>query len=221
MSFILTMKRFGFVALLCALLSACASSDPVKYTGIDSAAQLSTNTGDRTGRVPFSYEQPVDWSRYRSVQVAPVIVYGGADHQFGDMSDADKGALASYMQQRFVDALRQRFALTQTPRDDTLLIRLTLTGAKTNTAVLSTLTRFDIGGGLYNAVQNARDREAMIGGSVIYAVEIYDARERRLLKAFISKQYPKPWDIGASMGALSASRAGIDKGAEALVAQLR
>jgi hypothetical protein len=215
------MKPLGFIALLCALLTACASSDPVKYSGISSTNVLTSNADDSTGRVPFSYSLPVDWSSYRTAVVAPVVIYRGVDHQFGSMSEEDKAALAGYMQQKFTEELRSRFTLSETPAGNTLLVKLTLTGANTNTAVLSTFTRFDIGGGLYNAVQNVRDREALIGGSVIYSVEIYDARDQRLLKAFITKQYPKPWDIGASMGALSASKAGIEKGARALLTQLR
>ncbi len=218
---ILTVKRSGFIALLCALLAACASPDPVKYSGIDSAGALAANAGDGTGRVPYAYDQPVEWNRYRAVMVAPVTIYRGGDNQFGSMAEEDKASLATYMQQKFIEALRSRFTLADAPQEKTLLVKLTLTGAQTNTAVLSTFTRFDIGGGIYNAIQNARDREALIGGSVIYAVEIYDAGDKRLLKAFITKQYPKPWDIGASMGALSASKAGIDKGATALMAQLR
>ncbi|WP_075256604.1 DUF3313 domain-containing protein [Herbaspirillum camelliae] len=221
MSSSLKVKRLCVVSLICATLTACASSDPVKYTGIDSSNALTKNTSDSSGRIPYSYSQAVDWSRYEVVAVAPVTIYAGADNQFGSMSEEDKATLASYMQQKFAEALRSRFRVSSSPSGKALLVRLTLTGAETNTAFLSTFTRFDIGGGLYNAVQNARDREALIGGSVIYSVEIYDAQDNRLLKAYITKQYPKPWDIGASMGALSASKAGIDKGAKALLAQLR
>lgn len=213
--------RLGSGLLLAAVLTACASNDPVKYSGIESARLLTTNDADKTGRLPYVYTQPVDWSRYTSAIVAPVTIYRGPDNQFGNMSEEDKSVLARHMQQAFETALRSRFAAPAGGSGRTLEIRLTMTGAAENTAVLSTFTRFDIGGGLYNAVQNARDREALIGGSIIYAVEIYDTTDRKLLKAFITKQYPKPWNIGASIGALSASKAGIDKGAQALLAELR
>lgn len=213
--------RLALSLLVAAALTACASNDPIKYSGLDSARLLTTNTADQTGRLPYVYAQPVDWSRYTSAVIAPVSIYRGADNQFGSMSEEDKQDLARYMQQRFDTALRSRFPAPGGPREKTLEIRLTLTGAAENTAVLATFTRFDIGGGLYNAVQNVRDREALIGGSINYAVEIYDAADRKLLKAFITKQYPKPWNIGASIGALSASKAGIDKGAQALLAELR
>jgi hypothetical protein len=41
------------------------------------------------------------------------------------------------------------------------------------------------------------------------------------LSAFVSKQYPPPYDIKASIGALAAAEAGLDTGADALVGQFR
>ncbi|MEH2469936.1 hypothetical protein V1281_000817 [Nitrobacteraceae bacterium AZCC 2161] len=58
-------------------------------------------------------------------------------------------------------------------------------------------------------------------GSVIYAVEIFDAATSRLLSAFVSKQYPNPYNIKASVGPLAAAEVGIDKGADALMAHMR
>ena len=57
-------------------------------------------------------------------------------------------------------------------------------------------------------------------GSVIYGVEIFDAPSSRLLGAYVTKQYPNAYDIRASIGALDAATAGIDRGADAFVAQL-
>lgn len=58
-------------------------------------------------------------------------------------------------------------------------------------------------------------------GSVIYATEIYDASDLRLLEAFITKQYPNSMNIGATFGSLDAAEAGINKGAEAMLEQFR
>jgi hypothetical protein len=99
-------------------------------------------------------------------------------------------------------------------------VRLTLTGAVANTPVLGTLSRFDLAGAVYNGVQAARDGEGMMTGSVIYGVEIFDAPISRLLGAYVTKQYPNAYDIKASVGALAAATAGVDKGADALMAQL-
>lgn len=135
------------------------------------------------------------------------------------MSDKDKTTLPAYMQTRFADKLRGRFALVTARGPNTLRVRLTLTGAVANTSVLGTLSRFDLAGAVYNGVQAARDGEGMMTGSVIYGVEIFDASTARLLSAYVTKQYPGAYDIKASVGALAA--AGIDKGADAFIAQLR
>ena len=87
--------------------------------------------------------------------------------------------------------------------------------------MLGTLSRFDMAGAVYNGVQTARDGEGSLTGSAIYAVEIFDAATSKLLSAFVTKQYPSPYDIKASVGPLAAAEIGIDKGADALVAQFK
>ncbi|AIY42899.1 hypothetical protein LT85_3741 [Collimonas arenae] len=219
----LSMKasRLALVVLCGVALAACSSIQPVPYSGISSSSVLTANTKDDSGRIPYSYSTPVDWSKYNRIIIDPVTAYRGPDQQFGDMDEKDKATLVSYMQTQFTEKLKTRFLVTSNASANTLRVKLTLTGAATSTPVLSTFSRFDLGGGPYNAVQTARGKEGLFTGSVIYAVEIYDAPNDRLLSAFITKQYPSPWNIGATMGSLAASKAGIEKGADALVAQLK
>jgi hypothetical protein len=209
------------IAALCAALAGCGSADPVAYSGIMSSSQLAPNPRDDSGRIPYRYSVPVDWGTYNRIIIDPVVIYRGADQQFGDMSEDDKAGLAGYMPAQFAEKLRTRFTLASNPAPNTLRVRLTLTGASTNTPVLSTFTHFDLAGGLYNGVQAVRGGEGALSGSVIYAVEIYDAPTNRLLSAFITKQYPGPLNIVASMGSLAAAKTGIEKGADALVTMLK
>jgi len=206
--------------LLCVAAAGCASVAPVPYSELASSAYLAPDKSDASGRVPYRYSTPVDWRAYNKVILDPVVVYRGRDHQFGDMSSKDKATLAAYMQTRFADRLRGRFALVQERGPNTLRIRLTLTGAVANTPVLGTLSRFDMAGAIYNGVQAARDGEGTMTGSVIYGVEIFDATSSRLLSAYVTKQYPAAYDIKATAGALAAATAGLDKGADALMTQL-
>lgn len=216
------MYKAGFttVAALFAL-AGCSSADPVAYRDLASSAYLAPNSQDDTGRVPYRYAAPANWRSYDRMIIDQVVVYRGSDHQFEDMSEEDKQTLATYMQEQFTEKLKGRFLLTNTPDPKTLRLRLTLAGAAENTPVLGTLSRFDLAGGLYNGVQSIRGREGTLTGSVIYVVEIYDAMTNRLLTASVMKQYPSPINIGASLGSLAASKTGIEKGAEALVAQLK
>jgi hypothetical protein len=208
-------------AALCAALAGCTSPDPVAYAGLASSPALAPNPGDESGHVPYRYAGPVDWRSYDRVIIDPVAIYRGTDHQFGDISEKDKTRLANYMQAQFAKKLRTRFALAGNPAPNTLRLKLTLTGASASTSVLSTFSRIDIAGGLYNGVQAVRGGEGSFTGSVIYAVEVYDAPTNRLLSAFITKQYPGSMNIGATLGSLDAAETGIDKGAYALAAQLR
>jgi hypothetical protein len=198
------------------LLAACASPDPVAYGDLASSSYLKPNRGDQSDHLPFAYSSPVDWHRYAKVLVEPVAIYGGADNQLAELSSEDRADLAAYMQSQFSAALAKRFRLAEIPARDTLRIRLTLTGAATNSALLSTFAHFDLAGSLYNGVQAVRGGEGMMMGSVSYAVEICDSASNRLLEAFVAKQYPGAYNIGATFGSLAAARTGIDKGAEAL-----
>ena len=206
--------------VLCVSMGGCASVAPVPYSELASSAYMAPDKSDASGRVPYRYSTPVDWRAYDKVMLDPVVVYRGRDHQFGDMSDRDKATLAAYMQNCFADRLRGRFALVRERGPNTLRVRLTLTGAVANTPVLGTLSRFDMAGAIYNGVQAARDGEGTMTGSVIYGVEIFDASTSRLVSAYVTKQYPGAYDIKASVGALAAATAGLDKGADALMAQL-
>lgn len=212
--------RLSAVAV-CVVLAGCGSIEPVAYTGIASSSQLRSDPNDTSGRVPYRYSTQVDWRFYDKLILDPVEIYRGSDSQFGDMSEQDKTSLIQYMQTQFAVKLGSRFQLTNVAAPGTLRIKLTLTGADTNTPFLSTFTRFDIGGGLYNGVQAIRGREGVMTGSVIYAVEIYDAPSDRLLDASITKQYPGAYNIGATFGSLTAAQSGIKKGAAALVEQFR
>jgi len=201
-------------------LAACASPEPVAYSGIASSTQLVPSKKRDSATVPFRYAAPVDWRSYSRIIIEPVAIYGGPDQQFGDMSEADKVELANYMRSRFTEKLGTRFVRATDAAPNTLRLKLTLTGAATNTPVLATLSRLDIAGGLYNGVQAVRGREGTFTGAVMYAVEIYDAPTDRLLNAFVAKQFPGALNITAGLGSLAAAKTGIDKGADALAEEL-
>jgi hypothetical protein len=204
-------------ATLCTGLVACGSPQPVASSGIASSSKLSPDKGDDDAQVPYRYSTQVDWRTYSRAIIEPVTVYQGRDAQFDDVSANDKAELAAYMRSRFTEKLRGHFAVATDPAPNTLRLKLTLTGAATNTPVISTFSHLDLAGNLYNGIQAVRGHEGMISGSVSYAVEIYDASTNRLLSAFVSKQYPNAMNIMASFGSLAAAKTGIEKGAEALV----
>lgn len=202
------------------VLSGCASTEPVAYSDIAASSRLAPNRDDRSGREPYAYAALTDWRQYRQVILEPVEIYRGADNQFVKISEADKLRLTVYMRQQFAQKLGEVLNVTDQPAPDAIRVKLILTGARTTTAFLGTLSHFDLAGGAYNAVQGARGKEGVLTGSVMYAVEIEDAATGRLLSAYVAKQYPNAMNIKATFGPLGASMAGVRKGADDLARKL-
>jgi hypothetical protein len=71
-----------------------------------------------------------------------------------------------------------------------------------------TFTRVDIGGNIYNGVQAAVGGRGAFTGEAIYAVEIYDANTDRLLEAYVTQRYPRPYNLTATFGSLTAAEVG-------------
>lgn len=209
-----------FTAAAVLTLAACAGVQPVPYTGIPSSSQLQQNRDSDSGKVPYKYAAPVVWSRYTQVLLDPIVVYQGSDNQFGDMKGDDRAEIADYMGKTFSEKLATRFDIAKQSGPGTLRVRLTLTGAEKTTLLVGQVMHFDLAGNLYNGVQSIRGGKGAFSGSVSYAVEVYDSKSGQLLKAYVSKQYPNAMNLPAAFGSLSAAKTGLDKGADALVAQL-
>ena len=213
--------RLPGIAALCATLAACASAPkPIAYSNLASASYMSRNTHGDTRHVPYRYSTGVDWRAYNKLIIDPVAIYQGPDQQLDAMSDTDKTALADYMSKQFSDTLRQRFTLVTAPSPATLRLKLTLTGAMKTTPAVGTFTRLDIGGNIYNGVQSVVGGRGAFTGEAIYAVEIYDAQTNHLLEAYVTQRYPRPYNVKATFGSLTAAQVGIRKGAAALLEQL-
>ncbi len=205
-------------ALGCALLTGCASPQPVAYTGLSAASYLKPQADG--GPTPYRYSAGANWAGYSKVIIDRVDIYQGPDNQFGDMSVTDKAALAQYMQEQFAIALGKRFTITNMPGADTLRVKLTLTGAET-TGLIGIFAHIDMAGNLYNGIQAVRGKEGLNTGWVMYAVEVSNSTTGKLLEAFEEKQYPNAFNIAAAFGSLSAAKTGLDKGADHLAAQLK
>src|SRR5579859_1775791 len=125
--------------LLPLLLAACASSpSPVAYEGLDSARQLKPVKDDEA---PFQFcDAAADFGRYKAIVIEPVVIYEGADQQFGSVPAEDRKIVADYMRAQFGDSLAAKYALAAAPGPEILRLRLTLTGIETSIPVISTLS---------------------------------------------------------------------------------
>ena len=211
------------MCVLCmAGMAGCATTAPVQYKNLDSTAQLAPNPQHDNGHTPFYYSAPdAQLGRYTHIMLDTVSIYGGDDHQFGKLSAADRQQLAEFAQMQFTQTLGEKYALAAVAGPDTLRIHVTLTGATASTPVLATVKQIVPVGAVLGTLRSAADKPSRTLGSVMYAVEIYDSQSDRLLRSFVSKQYPAAENIPASLGPLTAAETGIKKGAKALLTQLQ
>lgn len=217
-------KQLSRTLILTAIIATvgCSSTSPVKYAGIEATSRMLPNTADDSARIPFRYAAPVDWSKYRSITIEPVEIYGGSDAQFNDLPQEDRRNLADYMQKKFAEVLAEKFTVnTSAGNAPALRLKLTLAGADTTPQFVGTVTKFDLAGGPYNIVQSLRGGRGLMSGYVNYAVEVKDAANGELLLAYVAEQYPNAMNVGATFGSMSAAETGVDKGAEQLLEKLR
>jgi hypothetical protein len=199
-------------------LAGCASSPPVDYQGLASANQLQPV---KDNEEPFQFHNPdADLTKYSKILIDPVTIYTGTDAQFGSTSQEDRQAIANYVQKTFQKTLGKRFQLATAPGPDTLRLHLTLTGIKTSTPVISTLSHLAPAGLVVNTGLQVTDHNGTFFGSVSYAAELSGAATGELVYAYVTKQTPDALDVTASFGSLAAAREGVRIGATHLRNQL-
>ena len=85
------------------------------------------------------------------------------------------------------------------PQADTLRIQVTLLGGQKTKGGVATATRVTpIGIGL-SAVKSALGKQGTFTGSLLYAVEVYDAQTNELLLAAVRRRTPDPLDVPATL----------------------
>lgn len=157
---------------------------------------------DKPGSESWTYAQPRSvFAKYRTLIVEPTAVYNGPDSQFdGGISAADRSKFAVIVTDALRSELAKSFPAPARPQADTLRLKVTLLGAEETKGGLATATRVTpIGFGL-SAVKSALGKGGSLTGSVLVAVELYDARTNELLLAAVRRRSPDALDIPATLG---------------------
>ena len=211
--------RHGWPVAVLLALAGC-STPPRVYQQLGSAAELSLHPTSDSEK-PFLYRAPdFDPSRYRSVLLDPVVIYGNYDAEFAGVSAEDRRIIADYMDEQFSHVLAKSHSLISAPGPDALRIHVTLTGIEKSTPVLSTLSHVTPSGVAVNGIKSILGVHGTAFGAVTYAIEISNAATDRLLMAYIANESADALDVTASLGYLDAARAGVRRGARDLRATL-
>lgn len=203
-------RVLAFGAIVMAL--AACSSGPEAPSGV-TAGGMELKQSERLPATAVWRKPGLDAAQYTSFTVAPVQIYRGADANFGDASEADKQAMASFMQQEFTRVLGQPIAATGRTGSPARL-QLTLAGMSGNVPVASTAATILPLGLVRNLAVGGQS--PILSGSVTYKGEIFDTRTGEMVAAFVTSKTPSALDLGATMSSQAAQQAAVTESAHDL-----
>jgi hypothetical protein len=155
---------------------------------------------DAPGSESWTYAQPRErFLRYRTLIVEPTVVYQGPDAQFEGIEPGDRARFAGIMTSELQAELAKSFPRPGQPQADTMRLRVTLLGAKKTRGGIATATRVTPLGFATSALKSALGKTGTLTGSVLYSVELYDARTNELLLAAVRRRTPDPLDVPATL----------------------
>jgi hypothetical protein len=190
--------RFALPAIaLLAANPAFAQTKDHAPVALDSASLM---TQDKAGTENWTYAQPREvFTKYRTLIVDPTAVYDGPDAQFDGIDTADRYQTASVVTDALREELAKSFPAPAKPQADTLRLKVTILGATKTKGGIATATRVTpVGFGL-SAIKSALGKPGTLTGSVLFAVELYDAKTNQLLLAAVRRRTPDPLDVPATI----------------------
>jgi hypothetical protein len=192
------LSRLALPAIV--LLAAVPVSAQTKDHAPVALKSSSKMTQDKAGAESWTYVQPREvFTKYRSVIVEPTAVYQGPDAQFDGIDSADRYKAASVITEELRQELAKTFPSPATAQADTLRLKVTILGATKTKGGIATATRVTpVGFGL-SALKSALGKPGTFTGSVLFAVELHDARTNELLLAAVRRRTPDPLDVPATI----------------------
>jgi hypothetical protein len=148
----------------------------------------------------WTYAKPgLQLGSYRSVMIAPTIVYSGPDAQFDGVDGADRQKYARMVTEALREELAKSFPIVSAPAAGTLRMRVTLLGADTTKGGVATATRVTPLGLAASAARSLRGKEGRFTGSLLLALELHDGRSNELVFAAVRRRSPDALDIPATL----------------------
>jgi hypothetical protein len=203
----MTSRRFSYrglatgalgAALLLVASPAFAQTEDHAPVGLKSAGKMEQ---DKPGSESWTYAQPREvFGKYRTLIVDNTAVYNGPDAQFDGIDAADRAKFASIVTEQLRSELAKTFPNPASVQADTLRLKVTLLGAEKTKGGVATATRVTPMGFGLSALKSAMGKGGSFTGSVLFAVELYDARTNELLLAAVRRRHPDPLDVPATLG---------------------
>ena len=192
------LTRFAIPAV--ALLNAVPVNAQTKDhapVALESAAKMVQDKADSEN---WTYVHPTKgFTQYRTVIVDATTVYNGPDAQFDGITPEDRAKYAAAITDELRMELAKTFPAPARAQADTLRLHVTLLGATKTKGGIATATRLTTVGFGLSALKSAMGKPGTLTGSMLYAVEVYDASTNELLIAAVRRRTPDPLDIPATI----------------------
>ncbi|WP_395398076.1 DUF3313 domain-containing protein [Novosphingobium sp. BL-8A] len=145
-----------------------------------------------------------------SVLIEPTAVYRGPDAQFDGIPEADREKYAQILTEAIRNEMGKSFEVVSAPAADAVRIRLTLVGATKTVEGVGTVSSAMPLGLATNALKSLTGKKATFSGSVLFAIEMYDAKSGELLAAAVRRQAPDALDIASTLSTTETVKAVAD-----------
>ena len=194
-------RHSGLLAIPALLLTvATPANSQTRDNAPVALASSKQMTQDKPGTESWTYAQPRSvFAKYRTVIVDPTLVYQGADAQFEGVDRDDREKYAGMITDELRSEIAKSFPSPAKPQADTLRLRVTILGAEKTKGGVATATRVTPLGFASSALKSALGKSGSFTGSVLYAVELYDAKTNELLLAAVRRRTPDPLDVPATL----------------------
>jgi len=192
-------RAFGTAAaiLMTTAVPAQAQTRDHAPVALSSSSKMSQ---DKANTETWTYAQPRSaFLKYRTVIVDPTVVYQGPDAQFEGIEQADRIKYAGMITDELRSEIAKTFPTPAKPQADTLRVRVTILGGKKTMGGVATATRVTPLGFATSALKSAIGKSGSFTGSLLYAVELFDAKSNELLLAAVRRRTPDPLDVPATI----------------------
>ncbi len=187
----------AFPAML--LLTAIPANGQTRDHAPVDISSASRMTQDKPGSESWTYAQPRSaFLKYRTVIVDPTVVYQGPDAQFEGIDYADRAKYAGMITNELRSEIGKSFPAPAQLQADTLRLRVTILGAQKTKGGIATATRVTPFGFATSALKSVRGKSGSFTGSLLYVVELHDAKTNELLLAAVRRRTPDPLDVPAT-----------------------
>jgi len=185
---------------VCALLMPAVAPAQTRDHAPVSLRSASKMSQDKANSESWTYAQPSSrFLKYRTVMVADTTVYTGPDAQFEGIDPSDRARFANIITQELRAEIAKSFPAPKRPQGDTLRLHVTVLGAQKTSGGIATATRVTPFGFATSALKSVLGKPGTLTGSVLYAVEVYDAKTNELLLAAVRRRTPDPLDVPATL----------------------